>query len=297
MFQDRRGYWYRSKRIGGRVVREYVGRGEWCAAAAQLDQFDRQSEAATKAGAQAQRAKLEAIDREAQAAFDAVTAAMNATLRAAGYRQHARGQWRKRRAVRQSEVKDMATQTTLAKATPAKKAETDLSTLDTRALLALSRKGDAAALKELFQGMEPEHERALVEAVVAPGETTVSSVIALWAPRDALEKECYRRKMIFMRDDMAGPDASPLELQLASRVALCWLQVNYWETLFAQRVTEGEWKAAEIFSGYLDKAHKRHLSAIKSLAQVRKLQLPTVQVNIGEKQVNIAQMNASCGET
>ena len=37
-----------------------------------------------------------------------------------------------------------------------------------------------------------------------------------------------------------------------------------------------------------DRAHKRYLSAIKTLALVRKLALPVLQVNIAKRQVNVA---------
>lgn len=36
----------------------------------------------------------------------------------------------------------------------------------------------------------------------------------------------------------------------------------------------------------LDRAHNRYLSAITALAKIRKLSLPTVQVNIADKQIN-----------
>ena len=38
----------------------------------------------------------------------------------------------------------------------------------------------------------------------------------------------------------------------------------------------------------IDWAHKRYLSAIKTLAVVRKLAVPVLQVNIARKQVNVA---------
>ena len=38
----------------------------------------------------------------------------------------------------------------------------------------------------------------------------------------------------------------------------------------------------------IDRAHRRYLSAIKTLATVRKLALPVLQVNIAKKQVNVA---------
>jgi len=37
-----------------------------------------------------------------------------------------------------------------------------------------------------------------------------------------------------------------------------------------------------------DRAHRRFLTAMKTLATVRKLGLPVLQVNIGENQVNVA---------
>ena len=37
-----------------------------------------------------------------------------------------------------------------------------------------------------------------------------------------------------------------------------------------------------------DRAHHRYLSALKALAQVRKLALPALQVNIAKEQVNVS---------
>jgi len=39
----------------------------------------------------------------------------------------------------------------------------------------------------------------------------------------------------------------------------------------------------------IDKAHDRFLSAVRTLAQVRKLALPTLQLNIGKNKVNVAE--------
>jgi hypothetical protein len=38
----------------------------------------------------------------------------------------------------------------------------------------------------------------------------------------------------------------------------------------------------------IDHASRRYLAAIKAQAVVRRLQVPTMQVNIGEKQVNLS---------
>ena len=45
---------------------------------------------------------------------------------------------------------------------------------------------------------------------------------------------------------------------------------------------------ANFLQARIDKAHSRFLKAIKTLAQVRKLALPALQVNIAKNQVNVA---------
>jgi hypothetical protein len=42
---------------------------------------------------------------------------------------------------------------------------------------------------------------------------------------------------------------------------------------------------AEYYQRRIDKAHKRHLSAVKALAQLRKMG-PAIQINVAEKQIN-----------
>lgn len=46
---------------------------------------------------------------------------------------------------------------------------------------------------------------------------------------------------------------------------------------------------ANYFQQRLDKAHARFLSALRTLAQGRKLALPTLQLNIARNQVNVAE--------
>ncbi len=94
-------YYYAKERRGGRVVSTYLGRGEGAQAIADcieyrrrrddLDRRDRQGtiEQAEQTTAAA-RALLHDLDRLAGAA-------MRAALTDAGYHQHDRGEWRRRR--------------------------------------------------------------------------------------------------------------------------------------------------------------------------------------------------------
>ena len=80
-------YYTRSRKVAGRVRREYVGSGLLAELAAAEDALHREA-----------RERLEALDAPLLA-LDALTGALyRAALVAAGYRQHKRGEWRKRRA-------------------------------------------------------------------------------------------------------------------------------------------------------------------------------------------------------
>ena len=91
--------------------------------------------------------------------------------------------------------------------------------------------------------------------------------------------------MARLRKEVAGDDPSPVERLLADRVALCWLALHDAEIRFAQ-AKDLTIKQAEFWQKRIDCAHRRYLSAIKTLATVRRLAFPALQVNIARKQVN-----------
>jgi hypothetical protein len=83
-------FYTRTRRVHGRVIREYVGTGPRAEEAAAADEARRRQQFAD-------RAALEALDADA-AELDALAELFaHAALLVAGYRQHDRGQWRKRR--------------------------------------------------------------------------------------------------------------------------------------------------------------------------------------------------------
>ena len=85
-----------------------------------------------------------------------------------------------------------------------------------------------------------------------------------------------------------APNPTPIERMLAERASLCWHIVNLYESAYANA---SGWNISQADRQHrkIDKAHARFLSAIRTLAQVRKLALPTVQVNIARNQVNVAE--------
>jgi hypothetical protein len=97
---DKGRYYTRSKKVGGRVVREYVGTGETAALIARLDAIERQERRERKDLSREEKAGLDALDADLAALADATDLAARAALLAAGYHRHKRGEWRRRRAQR-----------------------------------------------------------------------------------------------------------------------------------------------------------------------------------------------------
>lgn len=90
---NRRRYYTRSRRVNGRVVREYVGSG----LIGQMDAADRERRLALKAKANQARAEVKLIDGDFQWIEELADVLVHAALVAAGYHRHNRGEWRRKR--------------------------------------------------------------------------------------------------------------------------------------------------------------------------------------------------------
>jgi hypothetical protein len=79
-----------------------------------------------------------------------------------------------------------------------------------------------------------------------------------------------------------------LERLLADRFAAGWLSLAVAEGTYHQALERGLGQPDDTFHQQrITRAQRRYLAAIKALAQVRKLGVPAVQVNIGDKQINV----------
>lgn len=107
---------------------------------------------------------------------------------------------------------------------------------------------------------------------------------------DLASKEFIRQELRAMREEITGDEPSPLERLLAERVAMTYLEVQHFDGLYAKNMRELTIYQHEFHQKRLDKAHRKHLSAIKTLAQVRKLLKgkDITQINIAEQQMNFA---------
>ncbi len=159
--------------------------------------------------------------------------------------------------------------------------------LDGKRFAALLRKSQAGDRKALDELVERYGDRARFWRAIGDFARNVEQrILDRCAGDNLLLKEGMVRRLAEMRAELMGPEPSPLERMLAERVVTCWLQVQVAES--AVNRSGISFAQAEYDQKCLDRAHKRHLSAIKALATVRRLQAPAVQVNIAEKQVNVA---------
>ena len=96
--RERGGLYYtRSRKVNGRVVREYVGGGLLGEIAARMDAEVRLRREEEAAAWREERERLEELAGLVDELCEAVETVTRATLLAAGFRQHNRGEWRRRR--------------------------------------------------------------------------------------------------------------------------------------------------------------------------------------------------------
>lgn len=196
----------------------------------------------------------------------------HAALQAAGYHRHDRGCWRKRR---MGEV---------ARSADVQPAEISIADQRARDVVKRARAGDRSALPELRELFDREPARYMAIGFGDVAQLARDREIRRVAKEDLVSIEAMRRKLDEMEAELAGPSPSPIEKLLAERAALCWFQVNSLDVFRPGDDAPG----IERHESRRDRAHRRYLSALKTLATIRKLRLPAIQINLGEQQVNVA---------
>ncbi len=104
--------------------------------------------------------------------------------------------------------------------------------------------------------------------------------MALLAGPDLVAQEILVRQLQTLKQELEGPQPTPLERLLIERIAVCWLQVQHADLVATRHRQRSEtWVQQR-----QDRLQGRLLAAVKALAQVRKLLRPgpMVQVNIAQ---------------
>jgi hypothetical protein len=154
-------------------------------------------------------------------------------------------------------------------------------------LLRLAEKGEENAVPEIRQILN-EHPNLAWDYVDLAKVAEDALIEDMTREQDLATRELMRCQLEAMKKEIAGNEHSPLERLLSERVVVTWLEVQFFEALYVRNMRNLSITQAEHHQRRLDRAHRRHLTAIRALAQIRKLLKGTTitQINIADKQIN-----------
>jgi hypothetical protein len=159
------------------------------------------------------------------------------------------------------------------------------------ALRSLSEKveaGDKSARKELRKAVRESSPEVVAQASEL-AHRSQWALIKTAAAGESLVEEALLTRLDLLRVEIAGENPSALERLLTEKIVGAWLLGELLELLNSAQLTTGvpkdkrvEHSFLKFYLGWQEQAHRRLLSSIKTLAQVRRLQslTPGVQVNI-----------------
>jgi hypothetical protein len=157
-----------------------------------------------------------------------------------------------------------------------------------RDLLRLAQQGEEDAVPQIRQILN-EHPDLAWRFVDVAQFAEDALIENMTREENLAAKELIRCQLKAMREEIAGENPSPLERLLAERVVATWLQIQLFEGLYASSMFKSMTIAQGSFhQKRLDQTYRRHLSAIRALAQIRKLLKggAITQINIADKQIN-----------
>lgn len=269
-------YYTRSRRVNGHTEREYVGGGLLGELAALADAFEGEGRRQARLAREGEIAKLGQLADEVKAVAEQGALLARAALLAAGCHQHKRGEWRRRRTM------SSASATTTASApVPAGAGQMP----DFRELLRRADAGDETARADMrkYLRLDDKLPDLLGGNLAYRCNRKLTNLVA----RDNVcIQEALERKVELMSAELLGAAPTALEKLLVDRIITCWLGVHWLELLAAND------KLNPAVGAYvqraLSQAHRRYLGSIRTLAAVRKLALPALQLNVANQQVNVA---------
>ena len=148
--------------------------------------------------------------------------------------------------------------------------------------------GDKSARKELRKALRESSPEVVAQASKL-AHRSQWALIKTAAAGESLVEEALLTRLDLLRVEIAGKNPSALERLLTEKIVGAWLLGELLELLNLAPLTTGvpkdkrvEHSFLKFYLGWQEQAHRRLLSSIKTLAQVRRLQslTPGVQVNI-----------------
>jgi len=153
-------------------------------------------------------------------------------------------------------------------------------------LVEYAEQGDQAALAEL-KGIEAAHIEDYAREAYELSRVTERALVAAVVGENLLFREGLEGGLTEFRNELVGDAPTALERLIVERILCCWIMTNYADLRFVESSTDRTWTTDEYLQKRQDRAQRRFLQACRSLAQIRKLLRPNVQINVAEKQINM----------
>ena len=275
-----RQYFYKSRKINGKVVKDYYGRGLIAEIFSALDAERKwQREQARIA-----RERQDEIDRQVDEFCRAVDGMATGFLVSQGFYRHKgnRSHWRKRRGFQH--IKNLQIDEEMKMNTNPNRNDVNEMHGQLSQLVQQGESGEANAIMALRPVVQ---DVALYEHAIDLGKEVKSALTFYMANGDRDVQESLIAEMEMRKDAFiqAVAPASPFEQYmfdlLAEEMEICRIQTRHADTVDARHSPQESTQKRQ------DRAHKRYQNAIKTTAQVHKILKgkPQVQVNLAQNQI------------
>jgi hypothetical protein len=243
-------YYYESVWEGGRPRNRYRGKGLRAVLNLEADREKREERLRVAAEWKAEGARLDKVEAAVATYSVDVNRVVSWAMESAGYHRSQRYKWRRKR----------------------------MKPLDDRYVqacyLAFENKLSPDEIKR-FRKMMTESARAYQSG--GPGEFLKLSLGRVCFGDTQLGTVVFDDWFAQMFAEIAGPNPGPLERMLTFRVVCCWAVVNSFEKRHFESIKDLTIAQSESQQKRIDRAHRRFLSAIKALADIRRLPAPVLQ--------------------
>ena len=232
-WDKRNGMYYRSQRVGKRVIREYYGKGDAARLAAAID--------ACKGRRVPEDAAAAALERHWSPACEQLDRLRAGTRSIMGVVRLAAGHPRGQAAEVTMTIQD------------------DSVVKEMRELARAAGEGEESAWPRVQRMLIDRPE--IVDHFGDIGKVAADLWMSLYAGTNILMREVTRRNMLAWKESIAGPSPSPMETLLIDEVMVCWMQTHYFEMMHAQALEYRDSRSAR------DEAHRRQEASRQSLAE------------------------------
>ncbi len=263
-----RVYYYTSRRIGQAVVRHYDGAGpaaELCARMADIERETRKLDRCEQAD---RWERLKRKSAKLRGWIESVNRVIGDALRAAGWHQH-RWEWRRKRG---ADVTALATVGTSPPSWLGDELAKSAGWLDP-ATAEKAAKGDRSVGPAVAEYLKN-------PAAAALWGDMGRRVLQRWVSRYAGSCLTTERALLVfaneLRGRLAGPNADALVFLVAERVVLGWVVLNYFENSYLRVMDTALGTQHKFHLARIDLAHRSMMAACRTLAKVRRANLPDV---------------------